>query len=83
MLCQTMVQIILTDLSTRLDNVLAVAGVAEGRLWILVARLAVSVLLMGLAAGVIARLLDRVERPADRAVRGSTHIREGAVAVAM
>lgn len=56
---QAMLQIILADISMSLDNVLAVAGAAEGRLWILVAGLAVSVLLMGLAAGLIARLLER------------------------
>ena len=56
---QAMLQIILADISMSLDNVLAVAGAAEGRLWILAAGLAVSVVLMGLAAGLIARLLER------------------------
>jgi YjbE family integral membrane protein len=56
---QAMMQIILADISMSLDNVLAVAGAAQGRLWILVAGLGFSVALMGLAAGMIARLLER------------------------
>ena len=56
---QAIVQIVLADLSMSLDNVLAVAGAAEGQLWVLVAGLAVSVVLMGLAAGLVARLLGR------------------------
>jgi YjbE family integral membrane protein len=54
-----MVQIILADLSMSLDNVLAVAGAAEGHTWVLVAGLALSVVLMGVAASVVARLLER------------------------
>ena len=52
-------QILLADLSMSLDNVLAVAGAADGRIWVLVAGLAVSVVLMGAAAGLIARMLSR------------------------
>jgi YjbE family integral membrane protein len=52
-------QIVLADLSMSLDNVLAVAGAAHDHPYVLVAGLAVSVLLMGLAANAIARLLDR------------------------
>ncbi len=52
-------QIILADASMSLDNVLAVAGVARDRVWVLVAGLALSVLLTGIAAGVLIRLLDR------------------------
>ena len=52
-------QIIVADLSMSLDNVLAVAGTAHGHLWILVSGLTFSVVLMGAAATVIARLLDR------------------------
>ncbi len=52
-------QILLADLSMSLDNVLAVAGAAGGRLWVLVAGLALSVVLMGLAASLVARLLAR------------------------
>ena len=42
-----------------LDNVLAVAGAAKQHPWILVTGLAVSVLLMGAAATLVARLLER------------------------
>jgi YjbE family integral membrane protein len=56
---QAMLQIILADISMSLDNVLAVAGAAHDRLWVLVAGLLLSVGLMGLAAGLIARLLER------------------------
>lgn len=56
---QAMLQIVIADLSMSLDNVLAVAGAAEGNVWILVIGLAVSVVLMGLAASLVARLLER------------------------
>jgi YjbE family integral membrane protein len=56
---QAMLQIVLADLSMSLDNVLAVAGAAEGNLWVLVIGLAVSVVLMGVAASLIASLLER------------------------
>jgi YjbE family integral membrane protein len=56
---QAMVQIIIADLSMSVDNVLAVAGAAHGHPWVLVAGLLFSVVLMGAAATVIARLLDR------------------------
>jgi YjbE family integral membrane protein len=56
---QAMVQIILADVSMSLDNVLAVAGAAHDQFWILVTGLLLSVGLMGLAAGLIARLLER------------------------
>jgi YjbE family integral membrane protein len=56
---QAMVQIILADVSMSLDNVLAVAGAAHDRLWVLVTGLLLSVGLMGLAAGLIAQLLER------------------------
>jgi YjbE family integral membrane protein len=51
--------IMLADVSMSLDNVLAVAGAAKGHTGILVIGLALSVLLMGWAATVIARLLKR------------------------
>ncbi len=54
-----MLQIVLADVSMSLDNVLAVAGAAEGHLWVLVAGLGLSVVLMGLAADAVARLLER------------------------
>src|SRR5262249_24956005 len=44
---QAMLQIVLADLSMSLDNVLAVAGAAQGHTWVLVVGLAVSVVLMG------------------------------------
>jgi YjbE family integral membrane protein len=56
---QAMLRIVLADVSMSLDNVLAVAGAARDRLWVLIAGLLLSVGLMGLAAGLIARLLER------------------------
>jgi YjbE family integral membrane protein len=56
---QAIVQIALADLSMSLDNVLAVAGAALGHTWVLVAGLALSVVLMGVAASLLARLLQR------------------------
>jgi YjbE family integral membrane protein len=58
-LMQAILQITLADLSMSLDNVLAVAGAAHGHLGIMVGGLALSVLLMGVAAGILARLLSR------------------------
>jgi YjbE family integral membrane protein len=52
-------QIIMADVSMSLDNVLAVAGVAQDHLWVLAAGLLLSVALMGIASAVIARLLER------------------------
>jgi YjbE family integral membrane protein len=54
-----MTQIILADISMSLDNVLAVAGAAHGHPFLLAAGLLVSVLLMGVAANALARLLER------------------------
>ena len=54
-----MLQIILADVSMSLDNVLAVAGAADGSTWVLAAGLLLSVALMGIAANLIARLLER------------------------
>ena len=56
---QALIQIILADISMSLDNVLAVAGAAGESLWVLVVGLTISVALMGLAANLIARLLER------------------------
>nr|WP_230975502.1 TerC family protein [Acetobacter garciniae] len=53
------VRIVIADLSMSLDNVLAVAGAAREHPGILIAGLALSVLLMGAAASLIARLLER------------------------
>ena len=47
------------DISMSLDNVLAVAGAAREHPYILVFGLILSVLLMGIAANVIARYIDR------------------------
>jgi YjbE family integral membrane protein len=54
-----MLQIALADLSMSLDNVLAVAGAAHDRPWVMAAGLLVSVLLTAVAAQVVARLLER------------------------
>jgi YjbE family integral membrane protein len=56
---QAVTQILVADISMSLDNVLAVAGASHGHLWVLVVGLAVSVVLMGVAATFIARLLAR------------------------
>jgi YjbE family integral membrane protein len=56
---QAMTQIILADVSMSLDNVLAVAGAANGSTWVLMAGLGLSVVLMGVAANLLANLLER------------------------
>lgn len=56
---QAVIQIIVADLSMSLDNVLAVAGAAREHPWVLVFGLALSIVLMGVAATYIARLLER------------------------
>jgi YjbE family integral membrane protein len=56
---EAMLQIALADVSMSLDNTLAVAGAAQGHIWVLVAGLAISVVLMGVAAGLLANLLER------------------------
>jgi YjbE family integral membrane protein len=53
------IQIVLADVSMSLDNVLAVAGAAEDHLWVLVVGLALSVVLMGVAANLVAKALAR------------------------
>lgn len=52
-------QIVVADLSMSLDNVLAVAGAAMDHPTVLIFGLALSVLLMGFAATIIARYLHR------------------------
>ncbi|WEX07500.1 TerC family protein [Chelativorans sp. AA-79] len=52
-------QIVVADVSMSLDNVLAVAGAARDHPSVLIIGLALSIALMGLAASLIARLLDR------------------------
>ncbi len=58
-LARVMGRIVLADLSMSLDNVLAVAGAAREHPWVLVFGLALSVLLMGVAADLVSRLLER------------------------
>ena len=50
---------VVADVSMSLDNVLAVAGAAREHPTILVIGLALSIAMMGIAAGFIARLLNR------------------------
>jgi YjbE family integral membrane protein len=56
---RAIIQILVADLSMSLDNVLAVAGAARDHLDVLVIGLLLSVGLMGAAASIIARLLER------------------------
>jgi YjbE family integral membrane protein len=56
---QAMLQITLADLSMSLDNVLAVAGAANDRFWVLFLGLLLSVVLMGVAANLLAKVLER------------------------
>jgi len=52
-------QVALADLSMSLDNVLAVAGAAMDHVWVLTIGLLLSIALMGVAASMIAGLLQR------------------------
>lgn len=56
---QAVIQIIIADVSMSLDNVLAVAGAAHEHPFVLVAGLALSIALMGLASTFIAGLLHK------------------------
>jgi YjbE family integral membrane protein len=56
---QSVVQIIIADVSMSLDNVLAVAGAAKDHFWALIFGLGLSVVLMGVASAFIAKLLNR------------------------
>jgi YjbE family integral membrane protein len=56
---QAILQIVFADISMSLDNVLAVSGAAIGHIDVLVIGLLLSVALMGMAAEMIARLLER------------------------
>ncbi len=49
----------LADVSMSLDNVLAVAGAAREHPWVLIIGLVLSVALMGIAANIIAKYIDR------------------------
>jgi YjbE family integral membrane protein len=59
-LLAAMGQIVLADISMSLDNVLAVAGAAGGHYWVLIAGLFLAVVLMGIAADFVARMLERM-----------------------
>ncbi|MDF1587120.1 YjbE family putative metal transport protein [Marinimicrococcus flavescens] len=52
-------QVAIADISMSLDNVLAVAGAARDHPWIMMFGLALSIALMAVAAGFIARIIDR------------------------
>ncbi|WP_149537477.1 YjbE family putative metal transport protein [Siccirubricoccus phaeus] len=52
-------QIVIADVSMSLDNVLAVAGAAGGNMPMLILGLLISILLMGVAATLISKLLER------------------------
>ncbi|MDB5416043.1 MAG: TerC family protein [Rubritepida sp.] len=56
---QAIMQILVADISMSLDNVLAVAGAAKDHPYVLVFGLAISVVLMGVAATLIANLLNK------------------------
>jgi YjbE family integral membrane protein len=56
---QAIIQILVADVSMSLDNVLAVAGAAKDHPYVLVVGLAISVVLMGVAATFIANLLNK------------------------
>jgi YjbE family integral membrane protein len=56
---RAIIQIVVADVSMSLDNVLAVSGAAIGHLDVLVIGLLLSVALMGAAAELVARLLER------------------------
>lgn len=53
------IQVAIADVSMSLDNVLAVAGAAHDHFYALVFGLGLSIVLMGVAAGYIARLMER------------------------
>lgn len=56
---RAIIQIVVADLSMSLDNVLAVAGAAMDHVWVLAIGLVLSIALMGVAASLIAGLLQR------------------------
>lgn len=59
MIGRAVMQIVLADASMSLDNVLAVAGAAQGHYWVLVLGLLLSIGLVGVAVTFVARLLRR------------------------
>jgi YjbE family integral membrane protein len=56
---EAVIEIIVADVSMSLDNVLAVAGAAREHLAVLVFGLVLSIAFMGIAAAVLARVLNR------------------------
>ena len=52
-------QIIVADVSMSLDNVLAIAAIARNNLTLLIIGLLVSIVMMGLLGGLLAKVLDR------------------------
>lgn len=60
-LSQALRTIVVADVSMSLDNVLAVAGIARNNLTMLIIGLFVSILVMGVAASLIAKLLERFQ----------------------
>jgi len=56
---RAIMQITIADISMSLDNVLAVAGVAIHHVWVLAVGLMLSIGLMGVAANLVAKLLNR------------------------
>jgi YjbE family integral membrane protein len=56
---RAMLRIVIADVSMSLDNVLAVAGAAMEHVWVLAIGLILSVALMGVAASVVAKLLNK------------------------
>lgn len=53
-------QILVADVSMSLDNILAVTGAARNHIWVLIFGLIFSIAAIGLAAGLIAKALNRV-----------------------
>ena len=58
-LMQALWQITLADVSMSLDNVLAIAAIARNNFPLLIVGLLVSIIMMGLLGGLLAKLLDR------------------------
>ena len=56
---RAIVRIVLADLSMSIENILAVAGAARHHMSIMVVGLTLSVLLTGIAASVVAKIMDR------------------------
>lgn len=56
---QALWQIIIADVSMSLDNVLAVAAVARNNLQLLIVGLGISIVMMGLLGGLLAKVLER------------------------